>query len=94
MSATAAVTRDSARVSLFPRDQSSSGEETARGAATSNAKVAASSNVPRSIPPSRSSTAGLDTLVLVAPSALGNVSTAGSASTSQVIAGYLSLILV
>ena len=64
VSATAAVTRDSARVSLFPRDQSSSGE-TARGAATSNAKVAASSNVPRSIPPSRSSTAGLDALALV-----------------------------
>ena len=49
VSATAAVTRDSARVSLFPRDQSSS-RETVRGAATSNAKVAASSNVPRSIP--------------------------------------------
>jgi len=45
-----------------------------------------------SVPPSRSSTAGLDTLVLVAASALGNVSSAGSASTSQVVAGYLSLI--
>lgn len=78
VSATAAVARGAARVSLSPRDQSSSGEETARGAATSNAEVAASSNVA-----SRSSTAGLDTLALVA----ANMSTAAStSSTSQAVA--------
>ena len=78
VSATAAVTCGAARVSLSPRDQSSSGEETARGAATSNAEVAASSNIA-----SRSSTAGLDTLALVA----ADMSTAAStSSTSQAVA--------
>jgi len=75
-----------ARVSLSPRDQSSSGEETARGAATSNTEVAASSNVA-----SRSSTAGLDTLALVA----ANMSTAGStSSTSRAVALLEQMLIV
>ena len=86
VSATAAVARGAARVSLYPRYQSSSREETARGAATSNAEVAASSNVA-----SRSSTAGLDTLALVA----ANMSTAGStSSTSRAVALLEQMLIV